>query len=394
MIQMDRRRVLHLLGAAAAAGLAGGCSGASLGSDDKSKAAGDTAPVKIGLLVPQSGVYKSLGDDMKNAFELYIATHDYKFGGRPVQVVVADEGETADFGKAAADRLIKQEKVLAVSGVVNSAVMNAVKGLFEEAQIPLVGANASPTDLKGMKYIWRTSYVNDEPGIALGAHVASKVDGPVYLLAADYAAGKDEVSGFKSTFTGKVAGEEYTPFPGTTNFQPYLSKIKTAGAKAVFCFYAGSAAVDFVKQYKQFGLGDVPLYAPGFLTEGGALKGQGDAAVGVYTSMNYSADLDNPANKKFAADYRTKAGAPPTTYAMASFDAAAVLDKAIAAAGKDVTSQSLAQQIGKVSLPDSPRGSWQFNANGTPKQKWYLRQVRKDGDTLANAVVGDLPTLG
>ncbi|MFD3694890.1 ABC transporter substrate-binding protein [Streptomyces sp. NPDC058646] len=368
------------------------CGGASLGAGGGDQQNG---PVKIGLLVPQSGIYKALGDDMRQGFELYLAQHGGRLGGRDVEIVIADEGETADSGKAAAEKLVKQDRVLAVSGVVSSATVNGVKDLFESSKVPLVGSNASPTNLTGTGYIWRTSYVNDEPGKALGKHVAEKAGGPVFLIAAGYQAGKDEVEGFKSTFLpagGTLAGEEvYTPFPGTKNFQPYLAQIEKSGAKAVFCFYAGGAAVDFVKQYRDFGLaGKIPLYAPGFLTEGGVLKGQGEAAEGILTALNYSADLDNAANQRFAPAYTSAHGTAPTTYAMASWDAAQVLDKAIKAAGGTVTPQTVNAAIGTVGDIDSPRGTWRFNAGGTPVQPWYLREVRQG----ANTVSSELGRLG
>ncbi|WP_327256321.1 ABC transporter substrate-binding protein [Streptomyces sp. NBC_01244] len=389
-----RFRPVGLVAASTALLLTTACGGASLGTgeDDQS------GPLKIGLLVPQSGTYKSLGDDMKQGFELYVAQHGGKLGGREVEIVVADEGETADSGKAAAEKLVKQDRVLAVSGVVSSATINGVKDLFETGKVPLVGSNASPTTLTGTKYIWRTSYVNDEPGKALGKHVAERAGGPVFLIAAGYQAGKDEVEGFKSTFLpagGKQAAEEvYTPFPGTKNFQPYLAQIEKSGAKAVFCFYAGGAAVDFVKQYRDFGLaGKIPLYAPGFLTEGGVLKGQGDAANGILTALNYSADLDNSANKQFAPAYTAAHGTAPTTYAMASWDAAQVLDKAIKAAGSTgstVSSASVNAAIAQVGDIDSPRGTWRFNSGGTPVQPWYLREVKQG----ANTVSSELGRLG
>lgn len=374
----------------------GGCSGGDLGNggDD---AAGD-GPIKIGLLVPQSGVYKSLGDDMKAGFELYLEQHDGKLGGREIDVVVADEGETADSGKAAADKLVKQDSVMAVTGVVNSAVLNGTKDLFETQGIPLVGSNASPTNINDAEFIWRTSYVNDEPGKALGGYVKDKVDGPVYLLAADYQAGKDEVEGFKETFLkagGEVADEVYTPFPGTKNFQPFLANLQKSDAEAVFTFYAGGAAVDFVKQYDQFGLqGKVAHYSAGFLTEGGVLTAQGDGAEGTFTAMNYSADLDNETNKAFAKAYQDKTGNAPTTYAMASFDAAQVLDKAIKDAGDKVTSKSINEAIGDVGEIDSPRGAWSFNDNGTPVQMWYLREVKAVDGVLSNVVISELGQLG
>lgn len=399
MSQMDRRQALRLfagVGAAAAVPGLAACGGSSLGGGD----AKPVGSVKIGLLAPQTGIYKIVGEDMINGFELYLKLNGNKLGGREVELFKADEGETADSGKAGADKLIKQDKVLALTGVVSSATIGAIKDMVETGQVPLVGSNASPTTLQGVKYIWRTSYVNDEPGEALGKYLADNIDGKVFCLAANYQAGKDEIEGLKETFLpagGVMAGEPvYTPFAPnpTKNFGPYLNQIKSSGAKAVFCFYGGGMAIDFVKQYKQFQVG-LPLYAPGFLTEGAVLKAQGAAAEGIFTSMNYAADLDNAANRKFASEYQKQHnGVIPTTYAMASYDAAAVLDKAVLLAGEDLTPQTLNAALGRVGQIDSPRGTWQFNQNRTPQQKWYLREVKMDGTVLANTLVSELTTLG
>jgi branched-chain amino acid transport system substrate-binding protein len=383
-----------------AAGLAAGAMvltacGGGLGSEGGVDSEG---PVKIGLLVPQSGVYKSLGDDMKNGYELYLEQNDGQLGGREVETILADEGEEASTGQAAAEKLVKRDQVLAVTGVVSSATMNGVADLFESSQVPLVGSNASPTTLTDAEYIWRTSYINDEPGKALGEYVAENTDGPVYLMAADYQAGIDEVEGFKNTFApagGEVADEVYTPFPTTTNYQPFLSNLRKSNAESLFTFYAGGAAVDFVKQYSGFGLkGAVDLYAPGFLTEGGVLDAQGPAAEGVFTSMNYNWDLDNETNQQFVQAYEEAYGAKPTTYAMASYDAAQVLDKAIEAAGSDLSSQTLNAAISEVGEIDSPRGTWHFNDIGTPVQNWYLREVQQVDGGYANVVVDELGSFG
>jgi branched-chain amino acid transport system substrate-binding protein len=375
------------------------CGGASLGGESASKAKG---AVKLGLIVPQSGIYKALGEDQANGFKLYVTLNNGKLGGYDAQLAWADEGETAASGQAALDKLIKQEKVLALSGVISSAVMNAIKDTVESSQLPLVGSNASPSTLEGAKYIWRTSYTNEEPGRALGKYVAQKIGtgNTAIVMAANYQAGIDEVKGFRETFEaagGKIEGDAimtpFTPTP-TTNYGPYLNPLKTSRAKAVFCFYAGGPAADFVKQYREFGLTQ-DLYGAGFLTEGaGLLKAQGDAAKGVYTALNYSPDLDNAANRKFASEYQKAYNTTPTTYAMASYDAAAVLDKALGLVEGELTSQSLNAAIGKVGQIDSPRGQWAFNQRRTPLQKWYLRQVRMDGSVLTNTVVSELTTLG
>jgi branched-chain amino acid transport system substrate-binding protein len=249
-----------------------------------------------------------------------------------------------------------------------------------------------------VKYIWRTSWWYNDPGRALGKYVAEHINGTVSVIAADYQAGRDFVSGFMETFQaarGQVEGSPiYTTFLPTpiTDYSSYLTQIKNSNSKAVYCFYAGSAAVNFVKQYRQLGLTQT-LYAPGFITEGSTLKAEGQDAAGIYTAMNYSADLDIPANRRFASEYQRIYNLAPSTYSMAAWDAANILDKAITLAGKDLSPQSLNSAIGRVGQIDSPRGSWEFNQNRTPLQKWYLRQVRMDGMVLANTVIAELTTL-
>jgi branched-chain amino acid transport system substrate-binding protein len=164
----------------------------------------------------------------------------------------------------------------------------------------------------------------------------------------------------------------------------------------VYAYYAGQAAVDFVKRYAASSAADLTLYAAGFLTEGAVLAAQGDAARNVFTVLNYSPDLDNEANRTFVAAWlAVHPETPATTYAMASYDAAAVLDRAIAAAGGQPSPEHINTAIGSLGQIDSPRGVWQFGQrNHTPVQRWYLRQVRADGRALSNVVVQDLATLG
>ncbi|MGH3712509.1 MAG: ABC transporter substrate-binding protein [Micromonosporaceae bacterium] len=370
-----------------------GCGGSSLGQPGGGQAGG---AVKLGLVVPLSGVYAPLGEDMRNGFQLYLDEHDGKLGGRTVELVTADEGDGPQTGVPAAQKLVTQDQVAAVTGIVSSAVALGVRDFFDESQVPLVIANAGADAITGAQksdYIWRTSFSNGKVSGALGPAVAEEAKGGVYLIAADYAAGKEMIAGFKKTFEaagGKVAGEKYTPFGKTQDFQPYLSAIRSSGASAVFSFYAGAEAVSFVKQYEQFGLAKkVPLYGTGFLTEGGVLKAQGAAAAGVKTSLHYSTELDTPRNKAFVAAYQKAYQSPPTVYAVQAYDAAAVLDKALATASGD-DGKALVEALGKVGPIDSPRGQWRFDGSHDPEQPYYLREVRGSGSAVVNAVIREL----
>ncbi|PZF92308.1 ABC transporter substrate-binding protein [Micromonospora deserti] len=399
MSQMNRRRALQLLAALGTTGIAAGC-----GTDAENEPTSETSasPIKIGLIAPRSGGFKAIGDEITNGFQLFLDLNDKRLGGHPVELLTADEGESVKSGKAAVDELLKRG-VLALTGVANSTVMFGIRDTVEQARVPLVGSNASPTSLQSVVYIWRTSYVLDEAGRALGRYLRTKLASSARLaiIVPENASSQDVVRGFRQEF-GESDPRIKDPITWTASHtnppkNAYAADIRAALSRnptAVFCFYAGPPAVEFIKQLRDANFtGDI--YAPGFLTEGTVLTSvKATEALGIKTALNYSADLNNAANRRFAAAYRKKHNAAPSTYAMASYDAAQVLDQAIRLAGAEPTPQQVNLALGKIGQIDSPRGMWQFNQPRTPQQKWYLREVQLDGQVLSNVVINELATLG
>jgi branched-chain amino acid transport system substrate-binding protein len=392
--QLNRRHFLKLFGAAglAAPALAACTSPGPAGSA--------SAPVRIGFLVPQAGPNKFIGNDMLAGFQLYLDLHGKQLGGHTAQLFPMEEGDSAESGRAAVDKLIKDNGVQVLAGVGGSAVMSGIRDQVEAAQLPLIGTNASPTTLGSVKYIWRTSYVNNEAAAALGGYLGNQRNS-IFVVSDESSYAGEQLTGFLTAFNGiakhpSLAGDpKQIPLAGNpgTQLGTYLGAIKTSGARAVFAAVSGEGAAAFFRGYRSAGI-TTPLYVPGFVTEGTALKDLGDSATGVYTAMNYSADLDNEANRLFAAEYQKVYNGVPSTYAMASYDAGAVLDKALGLAGTDVSPQAINTALSQVGQIDSPRGVWQFNQSRTPLQRWYLRQVRKTGQIYSNVQLGDLAMLG
>ena len=356
--------------------------------------------IKVGLLVPQSGVYAQLGTDMQRAWDLWLEQNDNKFGNFDVETVVADEGESPDTGVPALQSLVQRDNVDVVVGVVNSAVALGGADIVTEAGklflISNAGANAL-TGSGGHELIWRTSYTNSQRGFASGEYVATldDVKDSVFVVAADYAAGHEDIAGFRKALEdggGKIIGEAYSPFGSTDDFQPYLSQIKQSGAKAVYAFYAGAETIAFIKQYESFGLkGEIPLYGAGVITEA-VLPALGKSAEGINTVWHYSSQLDNPANQAFVEAYGEKyEGALPTVFSTQTWDAAIVLDKALEAAG-DVSGEALAAALEGIGpIEDSPRGTWEFEGRN-PKHPIYLREVQEQDGQFVNAVLEELGT--
>lgn len=380
-----------------AAALAG-CGGSSLSSGGSGSGGDAATAATVGFLVPKSGVYAPLGTDMENGFRLYLKQKGEKLGGKTITLKVVDEGAGPDTGVPAGQALARDADVKAVAGVVNSAVALGLRDAFQEAKKPLIVANAGADAISGDRssdYMWRTSFSNGECGASLGKYVASQLKGAsAYLMAPDYAAGKEAVTGFEQAFKaagGTVAGTQLTPFGTTTNFQPYLAAARNSGAKAIFAFYAGSEAVTFVKQYNELGMStDLPLYGSGFLTEGGVLAAQGKSAVGIMTSLNYSNQLDTATNKTFVDDYTKAYGSAPTVYSVTAYDAAAVLDKALT---QGVGGDQIVAGLKAIGTIDSPRGQWKFSEKHGAAQAYYLRKVVEKDGQLVNSVIGDLAKL-
>jgi branched-chain amino acid transport system substrate-binding protein len=398
---MERRTALKLMAALGATGLASACSAHSAVGSEESEVLSDKA-LRIGLLAPQSGGYKPIGDEIVKGFELFLDQNNRRLGGHPIDLLLADEGESPESGQAALNALLERD-VTALTGVVNSSVILGIRDVVEGARIPLVGSNASPVSLQSVVYIWRTSYVDDEPSRALAPYVAQRVrkDGRVGIIAPDHQSGLDAVEGFRQAFgasDSRIADEviwtEFTTDPSGDTYASAIDRLIERDPDAVFCAFAGVAATQFLKQLHASGYRK-QVYGPGFLTEGEALAGLKDAeANGIVTALNYSTDLNNAANRRFATTYRKTHGTSPTTYAMASYDAAQVLDKAIRIAGENPDPQRVNLALGQVGQIDSPRGPWQFNQPRTPQQKWYLRRVQRDGQILSNVLLNELATLG
>jgi len=387
--RITRRRLLGAMGIAGVLAAMAGCRGHGDQAGGKR--------IKVGLVVPQSGVYASVGADMQHGWELWLERHGGKLGTFEVTTVVADEGETPQTGVPAIQKLIQNDQVDVIVGIATSPVALGAQSIVAEAKKLLIVGNAGAGALTAgakNRYVWRTSFTNAQIASAMGKHLAGHPDaGPVYVIAPDYKAGEEVIRGFKATFEaggGKMAGEAKPAFAKTQDYQPFLTGIQASGAKATFCFFAGAEAVAFVKQYAQFGLAtQIPLYGTGFLTEASVLTAQGDAAIGIQTDLHYSTELDTPANKEFVAAWRAKFNAAPAVYSVQTWDAANVLGRALATAPA-LDGDSLAKAMGSIgTIDDSPRGPWSFE-NQSPKQKFYLRKVEKRDTGYVNAVVADL----
>ena len=400
---MDRRRALRIftgLGAGIGmAGMSGVIAGCGSDTDDDPTGKITDKVLKIGVIAPLSGDRKPAGDEIVNGLQLYLDFNDGLLGGHAIELVTAEEGDSPETAEAAADTLINSG-VSAIVGVSNSMLVKAVSAKIENAKVPMLGTGGGPASVSSAVYTWSTSYVDDEPGEALGTYMKSTVKTGKIAMIAPSTSGRDAVEGFRNAFgtsqTRLPDGAIWMPDtynPAAGDLLDAIDAIEQLDADILFCHAIGPAAVTLVKQLRASGLRQ-PIYAPGLFTEGTNLTQMAELAEGIFTAHNYAADLDNTFNQRFADSYRRNYSAIPTAASVAAYDAGQVLDRALGITGAGPSAQDLNLAIGRVGTIDSPRGSWQFNQPRAPQQKWYLREVRRDGTLLANVLIAELSVLG
>ncbi len=348
-------------------------------------------PVKIGMITTLSGGGSALGIDIRDGFALAVSQEGGKLGGIPVELVAEDDGRKPEKATEIADRMIEREKIGIMTGIVWSNLAIAVVPKATEKGVFYISPNAGPSQLAGAgcsPNYFNVAWQNDNLHEAMGQYVTEKGYKSVYILAPNYPAGQDALTGFKRFYKGALAGEVYTKL-GQTDYAAEIAALRDAKPDAVFFFLPGGMGISFLKQYAQAGLTDkIPVFGPAFSFDQTILAAVGDAALGVINSSQWNKDIDNPANVAFVADFQKAYGRLPSLYASQGYDAARLIGSALQAVGGDVSNADGFRTALKKADFASVRGKFRFGPNNHPIQDIYVREVVKEGDVLTNKIVG------
>lgn len=338
--------------------------------------------VKVGLLSTLSGPGAGLGVDIRDAFQLAVKLNGGKLGGLPAEVIVADDQASPDVGRQTADRLVKRDKVDFMTGIVFSNVMLAVGAPTFASKTFYISANAGPSQLAGEQcnpYFFSASYQNDNQHEAVGRTVADKGFKRVALIAPNYPAGKDALTGFKRYYKGgEVVMESYTPL-NMLDYGAELSKLRAAKPDAVYIFLPGGLGINFIKQFVGAGLSkDITLFGPGFSGDEDVIRAVGEPMLGMFNTSQWAHDLNNPANKQFVAEFEKAYGRLPTVYASQAYDAARLIDAAVRDTKGKLGDKAAVRKALADAKFDSVRGAFKFGPNQFPVQDYHLRVITKD----------------
>jgi branched-chain amino acid transport system substrate-binding protein len=339
--------------------------------------------LKIGFLSTLSGPAGGIGVEIRDGFNLALKHAGGKLGGMPTEVVVADDTLNPDTGRQLVERMLRRDRVNLMTGIVFSNVMLAVWPTIQQAKVFYVAPNSTPTLITGKgcsPYFFSASWPNEAHHEAAGEFANSKGYKNAYLIAPNYPAGKDALTGFKRMYKGTIAAETYSKL-NQLDYSAELAQMRAAKADAVYAFLPGGMGINFIKQFVASGLSkDMQLILPGFASDQDVVRAVGEPMLGLFDTSQWAYDLDNEANRKFVSGFEQEYHRLPTLYAEQGYTAALIIDQAVRDAKGKVEDEK-AFHAALMKAPErakTPRGQWKEAANGTPIQDYYVREIVKD----------------
>lgn len=354
----------------------------------------DDEPVKIGFVSTLSGAASALGVDALDGFNLALQHLEEDGFEYEIELLTTDDQQNPDVANQAVEEFLQREEVDFVTGIIFSNILLAVADSVFDAETFYVSVNAGPSSLAGEDcnpFFFNAAWQNDNLHEAMGQYVSDEGYENVYILAPDYPAGRDALTGFKRYYTGELADELYTAL-GQLDFAVEIELIRATAPDAVFTFQPGGMGINFIKQYAEAGLIDeIPLFLPGFSADQDVINAVGEATVGLFNSSQWTLELDNEVNARFVEDFQATYDRLPTLYASQGYDTALLLASAIEAVEGDLSDKDAVREAIFAADFDSLRGEFAFNSNHYPVQDYYLRQVvMTDEGDIVNETVGTI----
>ncbi len=341
--------------------------------------------IKIGFVTTLSKGPVVIGKDMQNAVELAMDHIGRKMAGKDVEIVYGDDKFNPQDGKQETERLLKRENVDIISGYIWSHVLLASWPVARDTGKIMISSNAGPSPLAGKnchKNFFNVSWQNDQTPMALGELLNRKGVKSLYIVAPNYAAGKNMVAGVERTFKGKVVGKDMTKWPAQKEWAAELTKIKAANPEGVFVFYPGGHGPAFIKEFTLAGLnGKIPLYSVDTLDSISLplfQKANMNGVLGTVMTQQWVPDMDNEQNKRFVADFQKKHGKYPSFYASQAYDTIFFIKDAVEAVNGDMSKVDGLRKRMENTEFKSVRGKFKMGPNHFPIQDFWSREVVVD----------------
>ena len=387
-MKINRRRFIQAAGA--------GIGTSALGFPALVRA--QSEPVRIGLLTVKTGPLASGGLDMERALIMYLRERNDTLAGRKVELFVADTAGSPATARTKTQELVEKNRVQALIGPLDAGSALAIDDYIREQQMPTMSVAAAEdmTQRKPNPWFVRATSTSSQSAHAMADYSAKTLKYKrMAVIADDIPYGHEMVAGFQRVFEedgGKIVQKLFPPLT-VPDYSTFLAQMNQK-IDGIFLGFAGSNGFRWYRQFNEYGLkGRINVVGGMTAFDEAVLRNMGDEALGILTACWYSAEIDNPINRKFVAAFRAEAKYDPGFYAAATYTNGAVLQSALEAVkGKIEDKQGFMKAL-RATKVDTCRGPVTFDSYGNVIGNVYIRKVERKDGRLVNSVVHTYPNV-
>jgi len=355
-------------------------------------------PIRIGLMTVKTGPLASGGIDMERGLTQFLREHNNTLAGRKVELTVGDSAGVPAQARTKLQELVERNKIQVMIGPLAAAEALAADDYIRTQQLPTLSV-AAAEDL---------TQRNPNPWFVRGTSTSSQCSQPLAdycaktlkykrmaVIADDIAYGHEMCAGFQRVFEdagGKIVQKMFPPLT-VPDYSTYLAQQKT-NIDAIFLGFAGSNGFRWYKQFNEYGFkGKINVVGGMTAFDEAVLRNMGDEALGIITACWYSAELDNPINRKFAAAFRSEWKYDPGFYAAAPYVEGGVLETALESVKGKIEDKQAFMKALRATKADTARGPVAFDELGNIVGSVYIRKVERKEGRLVNSVVYTYPNV-
>src|SRR5437773_4318877 len=357
-----------------------------------------SGPIRLGLMTVKTGPLASGGIDMERALTQFLQERNNTLAGRKVELTVADSGGVPAQTRTKIQEMVERDHIHLMIGPLDTASALASDDYIRQAQLLTLSVAAAEdmTQRKPNPWFTRGTSTSSQSAMPLADYAAKTLGYKrMAVIADDIAYGHEMCAGFMRVFEdagGKVVQRMFPPLT-VPDYGTYLAQLKT-NVDGIFLGFAGSNGFRFFRQFNEYGLrGKVAPVGGMTALDEAVLRNMGDEALGIVTSCWYSAELDNPINRKFAAEFRAEFKYDPGFYAAATYVEAAVLEATLKAILGRVEDKEAFMKTVRGLKVDTARGQVRFDQYGNVVGNVYIRKVERKDARLVNSVIHTYPDV-
>ena len=355
-------------------------------------------PIRVGLMTVKTGPLASGGIDMERGLVMFLREHNNTLAGRKVELFVADSAGVPAQARTKLQELVERDKIQVLIGPLAAAEALAADDYIRAQQLPTLSVAAAEDMTQRNPNPWfvRGTSTSSQSAQALADYCSKQLKYKrMATIADDIAYGHEMCAGFQRVFEdsgGKIVQKMFPPLT-VPDYATYLAQLKT-NIDAIFLGFAGSNGFRWYKQFNEYGLkGKLAVVGGMTAFDEAVLRNMGDEVLGVITACWYSAEIDNPINKKFAAAFRNEWKYDPGFYAAATYVEGAVLEAALQAVNGKIEDKHAFMKALRGVKVETARGPVAFDVYGNIVGNVYIRKVERKEGRLVNTVIYTYPNV-